>query len=78
MTVSVGYLLTFELSKTGDELEVHFDRKGLIALRKVLDRIEKGEGHEHLLTAAWGGHELSEEKQESNSTLLNKVTFRLW
>lgn len=78
MSITLSYLLTFELSSRGDELEIHLDRKGLAALRKVLERLERGESHEHLMTPSWGGHELSQEKQGGDTTLLNKVTLRLW
>ena len=69
--------LTFELVG-GDELEIHGDIEGLRSLVGVLQRLIRDGGHEHLMTAAWGGADLTEEPQNQNSLLLNKVTVRRW
>lgn len=76
-------LLTFELSKDGDELHIHGDAEGLGALIKALNnlkaQVQAGkQAHEHLMTGAWGGSELSAEQQASDSKLLHKVTVHGW
>lgn len=73
-------LLTFELGRSGDELEIHCDRRGLAELIRILSEIARSEGraHDHLMTPAWGGGELSEELQGETGRLLHKVTVRLW
>ena len=71
-------MLTFELDKDGDELDMHLDESGLAMLRSILNAVEGSNSHEHLFTPAWGGSELSEEKQREASTLLNKVTIHFW
>ncbi|HEY2930855.1 MAG TPA: Imm32 family immunity protein [Acidobacteriota bacterium] len=32
-------------------------------------------GHDHLMTPAWAGHELTEERQGDNTKLVNMVTI---
>ncbi len=73
-------LLTFELGPDGKELEIHCDQRGLGALIRILSRLAqaKGQSHDHLMTPAWGGVELSEEQQGEANRLLHKVTVRLW
>lgn len=71
-------LLTFELSADSDEIEVHCDLNGLTELIQVLERLKKTGEHEHLMTPAWGGNELSEEIQGEKTKLINKATFHLW
>jgi hypothetical protein len=73
-------LLTFELGPDGEELEIHCDRRGLNELIRILERLvlAKGQSHDHLMTPAWGGTELSEEMQNEANRLLHKVTVRLW
>ncbi len=75
-------LLTFELSRDGDELHIHCNREGLEALQQILHRLAESSApvprHDHLMTPSWAGDELTEEKQGDDTTLLNKVTVRLW
>lgn len=73
-------LLTFELGADGEELEIHCDRRGLTELIRILSRLahSAGQSHDHLMTPAWGGAELSEELQGETNRLLHKVTIRLW
>jgi len=73
-----SFLLTFEISKDGDELNVHCDDIGLEKLLLVLSRLKGNAQHEHLMTPSWGGNELSEELQSEDSQLLNKVTIHKW
>ena len=75
-------ILTFELAPDGDEIEVHFNKKGLQSLIKELQNLfesrNESPGHTHLMTPSWSGHELTEEKQGKKNLLINKVTLRLW
>jgi hypothetical protein len=71
-------MLTFELSSDPAELIIHADHKGLQQLQKQIDFLLKGSSHVHLMTPAWGGTELSEDRQDESATLLNKVTIYSW
>jgi len=75
-------LLTFEISPDGDCVDIHMDQRGLNDLIYYLEKLKKNSGgrqaHDHLMTPAWGGNELTEEKQGHGSKLVNKVTIRLW
>ena len=71
-------ILTFELTTNGDEVEVHGNEEGFRELIEALSRIINTSEHDHLMTPAWGGCELTEEKQSCTNTLINKVTIRLW
>ena len=71
-------LLTFELTKQHDQIEVHADSEGLAILIKILERVLKTGQHEHLSTPGWGGSELSEDKQGLNNNLIEHVKVILW
>jgi hypothetical protein len=75
-------VLTFEITDDQDELEIHCDPAGLGCLIEQLKKLHDSSlplpRHDHLLTPAWAGHELTEEKQGASNTLLHKVTVRLW
>jgi hypothetical protein len=71
-------LLTFELSASGDHMEIHGDIAGLRELSRTLERIIETRQHEHLMTPSWGGSELTEEVQGEGARLLNKVTIHVW
>lgn len=77
MTTS-KFLLSFEMSKDGDELDVHCDEIGLEKLKAVISQLEDREQHYHLMTESWGGNELSEEPQSEDGNLINKVTIHRW
>jgi hypothetical protein len=76
------HMLTFEISASGEEVEIHLDKRGAAVLQKTLSRLLDSPGplprHDHLMTPAWAGTELSEENQHADSTLINRVTIRLW
>lgn len=71
-------LLTFELTEDGSQLEIHGNEEGLRDLTNVLSRVLTTGDHDHLMTPAWGGTELTEEKQGEKNALINMVTIRLW
>ncbi|HEU4765957.1 MAG TPA: Imm32 family immunity protein, partial [Pyrinomonadaceae bacterium] len=69
---------TFELTKDGDELEIHGNRAGLLQLITIIKKVVDYGEHDHLMTPSWGGDELTNEKQGLTNTLINKVTVRFW
>ena len=52
MTTS-KFLLSFEMSKDGDELDIHCDEIGLEKLKAVISQLEDREQHYHLMTESW-------------------------
>lgn len=71
-------MLTFELTQDNKEIEIHGDEEGLSELIEIVSRVVKSSGHDHLMTPAWGGSELTQDKQGQTNTLVNKVTVRIW
>lgn len=71
-------MLTFELARSSDQLEIHADREGLQALVAALQQVVARGGHEHLMTPEWGGRELTSEKQGEANTVLHEVSVYLW
>ena len=71
-------MLTFELTKDADEVEIHGNEEGFRELMEALSMVINTSEHDHLMTPAWGGRELTEEKQGKANRLINKVTIRLW
>ena len=73
--------LTFELTKDGDQLEIHGNEEGLRDLAEVIEKLLKEpniQEHTHLMTESWGGDELSPKSYYDGHTLLNMVTIYLW
>ncbi len=73
-------MLTFELHKDSEsqELAIHGSAEGLEALAHSLLRLVKNTkdghfNHDHLMSEAWGGNELTSEAQSKDSELLNHV-----
>jgi Immunity protein 32 len=59
------------------EIEIYCDRDGLdLLLRKLTILKEKG-GHVHLMSPAWSGHELTEQKQGEQNILINHLCIML-
>jgi Immunity protein 32 len=61
-------ILTVELNDANDAqeaVEITFDHEGLALLLERLARLGQRDApdHEHLMTPAWAGNELSEERQ---------------
>jgi hypothetical protein len=73
-------VLTFEIKKSGDEIEVHCDHDGLQALKEQLDFLmtQSASMHVHLATPSWAGNELTEEPQGVHGRLIHQVTIHLW
>lgn len=71
-------ILSFELTKDADQIEIHGNEEGLRELIEALSRVLNASDHDHLMTPAWGGSELTEEKQGETNRLINMVTIHLW
>ena len=73
-------LITFEIASSGEALEIHLNNDGIVELIRTLERLRAlpGDQHDHLKTPAWGGTELTEEKQGTSTKLLNSVKAFLW
>ena len=77
------HLLTFEVSEEGEQLFVHADPEGLRILSSTLNQlvahaVTSPQTHLHLMTESWGGDELTEEPQASDTRLIHKVTLYAW
>ena len=72
-------MLTFELNPS-QTIEVHVNEEGLQDLIEVLRRLNASPSseHVHLMTASWGGSELTENTQGVDTQLVHRVTFHLW
>ena len=73
-----GYLLTFEITTEGDAIEVHVDNDGISELIKILEKLQQGGGHEHLMSPVWGGEELGDQKQGHDNKLVHHVKIFKW
>lgn len=70
-------LLTVEYDAKG-AVEIHCDEEGLASLIARLSALKERGGHEHLMTPAWGGHELTEEEQNASNQLVNHLKVMFW
>jgi hypothetical protein len=59
---------------TNSTLEVLLDAEGRDLLIRLLQKIKEPGDHDHLMTPAWGGHELTEEVLEV-SILVHQVNI---
>lgn len=70
-------MITFELNKDNDILEINLDKEGKQKLIKILNQLKQND-HLHLMTKDWGNGELSSEPQNMDNTVLNLVNIRVW
>ena len=66
-------MLTFELNKAQESVEIFFDEAGAELLKSYIDEALKRRDHFHLKTPEWAGTELSSERQGSENELINHV-----
>jgi hypothetical protein len=69
-------ILTFELTKDHNQIEIVFNKEGLTYLKNILEKIHPDRthlDHVHLMTKEWGGHELTSEAIHPGNTLINHV-----
>lgn len=73
-------MLSFEWDAHSDQLEIHADKEGLDQLLLLLTRLSNCDDEEniHLMTEDWGGSELSNQKQNESSILVNHVKVFKW
>jgi hypothetical protein len=73
-------MLTFESNHDNEQLEIHGDKEGLLKLARILTDVVGGQEsqHRHLMTQAWGGSELSGDKQGFDNELYNHVKIFFW
>lgn len=70
-------MLTVEINKKDESIEIFCDREGLELLTKKISTLSEKGGHVHLMTSSWAGNELSEEKQGSGNELVNHLRIVL-
>lgn len=66
-------LLTVEISPTDPVVKICCDREGLEVLRGQIDQLERKDGHVHLMTPSWAGHELTEQGQIEGYSLAHHL-----
>ena len=75
-------ILTVELDKENELIELHLDKAGAKYLRDLLNKlIEVGQqDHRHLMTDEWGGNELTSDKQNQSEgvKLLHQLKIMYW
>lgn len=75
-------LFTVEYDKKGEMVGIHLNNIGIDQLILTLQQLKKSTGneHSHLMTKAWGGDELSDELQNSDSNiqLINHLKIFYW
>ena len=77
------YTLSFATDADGDQVFIHADAAGLDHLIRALTGIrrkleEDACDHDHLMTDAWGGHELSERTLDSDARVVHHVKIYGW
>ncbi|MEI6860898.1 MAG: Imm32 family immunity protein [Verrucomicrobiota bacterium] len=76
------HVLTLVQRKEG-EIVLHADAKGLALLIAALERLKKkaeegASDHDHLMTPAWAGTELSEKKGAEAGALIHHLKIYGW
>jgi hypothetical protein len=77
------HILSFTTDKEGDQVFIHADAAGLDYLMRSLSRIRRNIdadvcGHDHLMTDAWGGHELTERGLDDGIHTVHHVKVYGW
>lgn len=70
-------ILTCEINKKDESVEIVFDKEGYEYLGKVIRDFQKENDekidHKHLMTKGWGGNELTDEIMHKGNTLVNHL-----
>lgn len=66
-------LLSIEYNAESEELSIVCDGDGIDSLIGHLNRLKGNGGHTHLMTPAWAGSELTEERHAPDGILINHV-----
>jgi len=74
------HMLTFEWVEESETLEIHGNREGLLYLAQRLALLAEHQGrdHEHFMTEAWGGWEISAERNNFEATQISHVRVCKW
>jgi Immunity protein 32 len=70
-------MLTVEYA--GEEVAICFDETGFDVLTRALERLRRKRvaDHDHLTTPSWGGHELTEQRQGQDTSLIHHLRL-IW
>jgi len=70
-------MISIEKRQDNEEVVLTFDEEGGLYLISIINKLLKHQhdSHEHLYTKTWGGNELSEEVNYSDSTIVNMLTL---
>lgn len=73
-------ILTFEMNERDQILEIHTDETGINRLLELLVNLNKKKepDHIHLMTANWGGEELTPDKIGDENIAINHVKIFKW
>ena len=79
----MDHVLSVSTSSDGNVVFIHADKPGLDFLIEKLSRlrnhIQNDESeHEHFMTPAWAGNELSERKMDQNERQVHHIKFYAW
>ncbi|MBK7946817.1 MAG: immunity protein 32 [Flavobacteriales bacterium] len=66
-------MLTVELNKKGEAVEIFFDEAGAELLKRYIDDALKHRDHYHLMTPEWAGSELSSDRQGLENELIHHL-----
>jgi hypothetical protein len=70
-------LLTVELNREGECVEIFCDREGFEVLQRALDGLRRKGDHVHLMTPSWAGNELTEDKQIESNELVHHLRITM-
>ena len=78
-----NHILSFTTDKEGNQVFIHADAAGLDYLIRSLSRIRKNIDadvcdHDHLMTDAWGGRELTERGLDEGARTVHHVKIYGW
>ncbi|MDP8100101.1 Imm32 family immunity protein [Pasteurella atlantica] len=71
-------MLTFEIDKENELVEIHGDKQGLKELANILTNLSEESEHVHLMSYDWGGEELDSEPQCMENELVHHVKIMFW
>ena len=77
------HILSFATDKDGDQLFIHADISGLEHLIRSLTHIRQKVAagtceHDHMMTDAWGGDELTERVPDADAQIVHHVRIYGW
>lgn len=70
-------ILTVEHDEKHENVDIFCDKEGIELLLKKLTFLINNGGHVHLMTPSWAGNELTEDKQGTDTVLINHLKITL-